>query len=183
MVKLPVMAVDVGNARIKLGLFSRQTRNEFPDPLATLVLDGRRPEWGRITPWLKESAEPHAAWWIASVNRPATTRLLDWIRDRRPADPITLLSAGDLPLAVELKRPDMVGVDRLLDAGSFRETGSLASKVTYDDEGNIESFTPSNFVTGQGRGGASVGEPPDPPMACEESAASPQASRPFTCGG
>ena len=116
MVKLPVMAVDVGNARIKLGLFPRQTGNEFPDPMVTLVLDGRRPEWNRITPWLKECAEPHVAWWIASVNRPATTRLLDWIRDRRPADPIGLLSAGDLPIAVELKRPDMVGVDRLLDA-------------------------------------------------------------------
>jgi acetyl-CoA carboxylase carboxyltransferase component len=41
-------------------------------------------------------------------------------------------------------------IDRLLDRGSFREVGSLASKVEYDEAGRIESFTPSNFVTGRG---------------------------------
>jgi acetyl-CoA carboxylase carboxyltransferase component len=41
-------------------------------------------------------------------------------------------------------------VAQLLDDGSFREAGSLASKVAYDEEGNITSFTPSNFVTGRG---------------------------------
>jgi type III pantothenate kinase len=81
-----------------------------------MALDGRRPEWEQIRPWLEDCSQPHAAWWIGSVNRPATTRLLDWIRQHRPADPLTLLSAGDLPLRVELERPDMVGVDRLLDA-------------------------------------------------------------------
>ena len=42
-------------------------------------------------------------------------------------------------------------VDQLLDPGSFRETGSLAGKVVYDDDGRIQSLTPSNFVTGRGR--------------------------------
>ncbi|MHC4178649.1 MAG: type III pantothenate kinase [Planctomycetota bacterium] len=116
MVKLPVAAVDVGNARVKLGLFAAQTGGRFPEPAATLALDGRRPDWNRIGPWLKEGSQPHVAWWIGSVNRPATTRLLDWIRGHRPADPITLLAADDLPLVVELERPDMVGIDRLLDA-------------------------------------------------------------------
>lgn len=41
-------------------------------------------------------------------------------------------------------------IDRLLDPGSFRETGSLAGNVVYDEEGRIESYTPSNFVTGRG---------------------------------
>jgi type III pantothenate kinase len=50
------------------------------------------------------------------VNRPAATRLIDWLRSNRPQDRVALLAAGDLPLAVELPRPDMVGVDRLLDA-------------------------------------------------------------------
>ena len=50
------------------------------------------------------------------MNRPAATRLLDWLRSNRPQDRVALLAAGDLPLAVELPRPDMVGVDRLLDA-------------------------------------------------------------------
>lgn len=41
-------------------------------------------------------------------------------------------------------------VERLLDADSFHETGALAGKATYDD-GNLESFVPSNFVLGTGR--------------------------------
>ena len=55
-------------------------------------------------------------WHIGSVNRPAASRLIDWLRDHRPDDEIMLLTSGDLPLAVKLPRPDMVGVDRLLDA-------------------------------------------------------------------
>ena len=42
-------------------------------------------------------------------------------------------------------------IDQLLDAGSFHETGALAGKSTYDEQGNLTSFTPSNFVMGTGR--------------------------------
>lgn len=41
-------------------------------------------------------------------------------------------------------------IDRLLDAGSFHETGALAGKATYED-GQMVSFIPSNFVMGTGR--------------------------------
>ena len=41
-------------------------------------------------------------------------------------------------------------IDQLLDDGSFREIGSLAGKVVYAEDGTIESYTPSNFVTGRG---------------------------------
>ena len=39
-------------------------------------------------------------------------------------------------------------IDHLLDDGSFREIGSLAGKVEYDDTGQIKGYTPSNFITG-----------------------------------
>lgn len=42
-------------------------------------------------------------------------------------------------------------INLLLDQGSFRETGTLASRVEYDEEGRIKSLTPSNFVTGRGK--------------------------------
>lgn len=41
-------------------------------------------------------------------------------------------------------------IDRLLDAGSFHETGALAGKTVYDNS-EIISFTPSNCVIGSGR--------------------------------
>ncbi len=42
-------------------------------------------------------------------------------------------------------------IDKLLDAGSFHETGALAGKAKYDEHGDLISFTPSNFVMGTGR--------------------------------
>ena len=40
---------------------------------------------------------------------------------------------------------------QLLDDGSFREIGALAGAAVYDDDGELERFTPANFVTGTGR--------------------------------
>ena len=128
----PLIAVDIGNARIKLGLFQSVGGSALPEPKATLQLTGGVPEFERLAAWVQEmthestggapSPQPSPegrgglAWHIASVNRPATTRLLDWLHANRPDDRVRLLAASDLPLTVDLKRPDMVGVDRLLDA-------------------------------------------------------------------
>ena len=144
-----MIAVDVGNARIKFGWFpcSEGKRGQspgLPEPEATLRLDGRTPDFAPLAAWIEELSAKAAvdpggqshfredasrpcpkigtfpsvplAWYIGSVNRPSATRLLDWLRSRRPQDRLTLLAAGDLPLEVRLPRPDMVGVDRLLDA-------------------------------------------------------------------
>jgi acetyl/propionyl-CoA carboxylase alpha subunit/acetyl-CoA carboxylase carboxyltransferase component len=42
-------------------------------------------------------------------------------------------------------------IARLLDAGSFREVGSLAGFASYDADGGIADFTPANHVGGWGR--------------------------------
>jgi acetyl/propionyl-CoA carboxylase alpha subunit/acetyl-CoA carboxylase carboxyltransferase component len=42
-------------------------------------------------------------------------------------------------------------IDSLLDAGSFREVGSLAGFASYDDEGRIADFTPASHVGGWGK--------------------------------
>lgn len=42
-------------------------------------------------------------------------------------------------------------VDRLLDAGSFRETGGIAGRAVYRGDGPIGSFTPANTIVGRGR--------------------------------
>jgi len=42
-------------------------------------------------------------------------------------------------------------IDLLLDAGSFREVGSLAGFADYDDEGRVTGFTPANHVGGWGK--------------------------------
>src|SRR4029453_5223422 len=40
-------------------------------------------------------------------------------------------------------------IERLLDAGSFHETGALAGAATYED-GRLAAFRPANFVMGTG---------------------------------
>jgi type III pantothenate kinase len=111
-----LVAVDIGNARIKLGLFAGGCAAGIPEPVRTLPLADDAPQSDEIAPWLADEGRRPLAWWIASVNRPATTLLLDWLGEHRRQDRITLLASGDLPLAVRLERPDMVGIDRLVDA-------------------------------------------------------------------
>ena len=42
-------------------------------------------------------------------------------------------------------------IDRLLVTDSFHETGALAGRAEYVDDGNLVELTPSNFVCGRGR--------------------------------
>ena len=42
-------------------------------------------------------------------------------------------------------------IDMLLDAGTFREVGSLAGFADYDEEGRVAGFTPANHVGGWGK--------------------------------
>jgi type III pantothenate kinase len=137
------IAVDIGNARIKLGLFAGGCADAIPEPMHTLPLLGNEPELDAITPWLADIPLQVCPlfWWIASVNRPSASRLIEWLQEHRPADRVTLLASGDLPLEVRLERPDMVGIDRLVDAvavNRLRDANRLAvivdvgSAITVD---------------------------------------------------
>jgi acetyl-CoA carboxylase carboxyltransferase component len=41
-------------------------------------------------------------------------------------------------------------IERLLDPGTFRETGGLAGAGRYDEHGELEAFLPANMVIGEG---------------------------------
>jgi acetyl-CoA carboxylase carboxyltransferase component len=41
-------------------------------------------------------------------------------------------------------------INQLLDADTFHEFGALAGRAVYDENGQLSSFTPSNFVAGTG---------------------------------
>src|SRR4051794_23921711 len=45
---------------------------------------------------------------------------------------------------------DRERIDRLLDAGSFHETGAIAGRATYDGD-RLADLLPANVVVGQGR--------------------------------
>ena len=112
----PLLAVDVGNNRVKIGSFSAVAASWIPEPQRVWALPGAMPSLHQIVAGCARSEQQRLDWWIGSVNRPTTSRLLDWLGENRPDDHITLLASGDLPLKVEVPRPDMVGIDRLLAA-------------------------------------------------------------------
>ena len=138
----PLIAVDIGNNRLKFGRFApappipnpqSPIPYSLPEPSAALQLAGADADLDRLAAWLAQSPGDVGDWWIASVNRPSATRLIDWLRTHRPDDRITLLAAGDLPLEVAVPRPDMVGIDRLLDAwGADRLRRSDRPAVVVD---------------------------------------------------
>ena len=113
---LPLIAVDIGNARTKLGLFREHAGDRLPEPVDVFAVDNRGGDFGGLGDWVDSLDVPSLTWSIGSVNRPAATRLVDWLHDHRPGDTVVLLAASDLSMRVALPRPDMVGIDRLLDA-------------------------------------------------------------------
>ena len=115
MSSFPLIAVDIGNNRIKLGLFESAVKRGLPEPDRMLQIDGVDPDFERLTAWLDGRRPEKVSWFIGSVNRRTTTRLVDWLRSRADCR-VALLASGDVPLQVAVERPDMVGVDRLLDA-------------------------------------------------------------------
>ncbi len=111
----PIVCVDVGNNRLKFGLYEWEDLCRL-GPCASEWSIPDDPEALRtLEDWLARQP-PVGSWWIATVNRPASTELVDWLRSHRPGDRLVYLTASDLPLAVNLPRPDMVGIDRLVDA-------------------------------------------------------------------
>lgn len=118
--RLPLVAVDIGNSRIKLGLFEAAppplgADGGLPQPSQTLDLLPDAAQWETIAGWLAPIPPAAARWWIGSVQRTLAARLVDWLRSREVTG-IMLLASPDLPLRVSLPRPDMVGIDRLLAA-------------------------------------------------------------------
>src|SRR5438132_12825186 len=101
----PLIAIDIGNSRVKLGLFD-QAPVSGQIPLPTRVLDLPTNGWddAQLAAWLP-TAPIWPEWRVASVNRPAAARLIEWI-DRECRTPAgtppaaRLLSAADLPLTV-----------------------------------------------------------------------------------
>jgi type III pantothenate kinase len=106
---LPVLAVDIGNSSIKFGLFEATRTATWPEA-TWVVTQPTREEFGaELILKLPEKVE----WVVASVQRQAEQRLLEWIEFYRRGDVVRRLTLDDLPLQVNVDFPQRVGVDRL----------------------------------------------------------------------
>jgi type III pantothenate kinase len=144
----PLMAVDIGNTCVKLADFEHANDLPLPLPAGSLTVGHN---------WVEAELEPFVtrkpaayAWWIASVNRPAAARLLDWLK-ARGVDRPRLMMAADLPLAVDVALPDAVGVDRLLNAVSvnkLRARGRPAIAVSFGSAIVVDYVSASGAFAG-----------------------------------
>ena len=120
---MSIVAVDIGNSRIKIGWFdlplqrSREKPLCLPQPRGILALPTADWSDSTLANWSAE-IPPTTPWWIASVNRPAATRLTNWVQQRYPA---RQLSHVDLPIVATVEHPERVGIDRLAGAVAANE--------------------------------------------------------------
>ena len=147
-----LIAVDIGNSRIKLGRFcaasgrgheasagTGSAPQSLPEPAGTLELPLANQagdfDAAPLAPWC-DSPAAAAAWLVSSVHRGAAERLataVGTLAKARVADwPLRLLTYRDVPLQLAVDAPDRVGIDRLLAAlaaNQLRRPGRAAIVV------------------------------------------------------
>jgi type III pantothenate kinase len=107
------MAVDIGNSAIKWGLGRPgQSLHERPLAVGRVVMNAADADWPAAIAW----PSPPAEVLIASVHRPAATGLQHYLQRKHPHLAPRWLQPADVPLGLEVRRPDRVGIDRLMSA-------------------------------------------------------------------
>ena len=103
------LLVDVGNTCIKVGRqVNSQATAEDLEVVAALHVDDLS---GSDFPIALD--DQPAVWHVVSVCQPTADMLQTMIQRHRPADQWRQLTRDDLPLQVNVDRPDRVGMDRL----------------------------------------------------------------------
>jgi type III pantothenate kinase len=152
---MPLVAVDIGNSRVKLGLFaapadlSSKRSAGLPTPTNVLSLPANHWDEKVLHGWLAD-VPPGTPWWIASVNRPAATCLTESIGRQWS---VRNLVHSDLPITGAVEHPEQIGIDRLagaVAANRLRDPARAAVVV------HVGSAITVNLITADGvfRGGA-----------------------------
>lgn len=136
-----LIAVDVGNSRVKWGLFCDGMLTQ----VTSLPLNDRPAFDRQLTKW---GRTPDAVGWaVASVNVDGSETLIAWLRAHGIDSPIVLDDPGTLPLRVLLARPTAVGMDRLLDAVAVNVRRPPGRPAVIVDAGSAITV---DAVSGQG---------------------------------
>jgi type III pantothenate kinase len=129
---LPFLAVDIGNSAIKVGLF-RFSDRDFPEPYNVVSVASRGPDFGQLA---RLEADATSTCFIASVCRPACQALISWLKRSFPEIAIRTLTFKDFPLAIDVRSPDRVGLDRLAAAVAANRLRSPAHAAIVVDAGS-----------------------------------------------
>jgi type III pantothenate kinase len=153
-----ILAIDVGNTRIKFGVFectdSNASKLKLPACIASIAVPvAEEPAWGRITAHFDKWRVNLTQAVIAGVNPSGLNKVISgWPNGIWPA-PVAVRRAAELPLQVKLDFPDKVGIDRLLDAVAANVFRAPTEPAIVVDAGTA---TTVNYVSSEGafEGGA-----------------------------
>lgn len=157
-----LVAVDIGNSRIKLGRFDRASDctlasrarvlpiapHRLAEPTATLDLAfaDRSADFdeSQLATWCSDWVGDRAQWLVASVNRRGADRFEKVVRELTERNgnewALDRLAFRDLPLAIEVDEPDRVGIDRLLAAVAANRVRSHDRPAIIVDSGSATTI-------------------------------------------
>jgi type III pantothenate kinase len=149
------LAVDVGNSRIKFGVFEggrNLQERALPACLASVAIAAaEQVDWPSVTARLEEWVSHIITAVIAGANPAGVERLLSsWPAALRPA-PNVVRGAAELPLRVNVDSPDKVGIDRLLDAVAanvLRRQGEAVIIVDAGTATTVDLVSPEGAFEG-----------------------------------
>jgi type III pantothenate kinase len=152
------LAIDVGNTRIKFGVFARAEsparESILPMCIASMAVPATEElDWGRITVHFEEWNASLAQALVAGANPAGVESIISgWPGGIWPT-PVAVRRAAELPLRVDVDFPDKVGIDRLLDAVSANALRAPADPAVVVDAGTA---TTVDYVSAEGafKGGA-----------------------------
>ena len=150
-----VIAVDIGNSRLKFGRYLK----------SEIVLDGDLPRPGQVIVenscnfqhlelgFREAPLEEGTEWLVSSVHDEKLSTLMQWLQENRPNDPVRVLSQRDIRMPLEVDEPEKVGLDRLCNALGATCLAKQGEPALIVDIGSAATL---DVVSGDGRflGGA-----------------------------
>jgi len=153
-----LLAIDVGSSRVKLGLFASPGEwddRQLPQPQATLAVLHRgvdRKQWSaELKQWLEQpSLASSPACCLASVHPKAAKEVAAVLAENEISE-VHVLSQDEVPIAVEVKNPQQVGIDRLLNAlaaNRLRKANQPAIVVDVGSASTVDLVGPDGAFQG-----------------------------------
>jgi type III pantothenate kinase len=158
-----LIAVDIGNSRLKLGRFDRAALPSDPAPLPEPISILEIPitaksgefESQRLDDWLEVQPNTGTLWLLSSVHRGATGRLtsaIDRWSDRVGETHVAyLLTSQDVPLVIRVEAPEGVGMDRLVGcvaANRLRQADHPAIVIDMGTAVTVDRLDPDGAFAG-----------------------------------
>lgn len=149
------LAIDVGNTRVKLGLFAEppaDSRGELPRCIErAVVMSQESMPWELIAQWRSAASCWQPAVIAGSNPRNIERVQADWPHSLGPV-PRMVANTDEFPLPIRVDEPRRVGIDRLLNAVAVNELRSEGRPAIIVDSGTATTVdvvsTDGAFVGG-----------------------------------